>query len=88
VHHVRFGPQSDAPWEVVGSDDTTFTVETPAYGALVTSPVTVAGRITGVDENVRVAVRQLASEGRAIAGHPGWRGQLPVVDIGSFCRRI
>jgi hypothetical protein len=29
----------------------------------VTSPVTVAGRITGVDENVRVAVWQLSSEG-------------------------
>jgi hypothetical protein len=63
LHLVRFGPESEAPWEVVGSDDTTFTVETPAYGARVTSPVTLGGHITGVDENIRVAVRQLSSEG-------------------------
>jgi hypothetical protein len=55
---VRFGPESDAPWEVVNSDDTTFSLERPPYGATVTSPTTVGGHITGVDENIRVAIRQ------------------------------
>jgi hypothetical protein len=62
LHLVRYGPESDAPWEVVGSDDTTFSLEVPAYGAVVTSPVTVGGHITGVDENIRVTVRQLSSD--------------------------
>jgi hypothetical protein len=62
LHLVRFGTEADAPWEVVGSDDTTFSLEVPAYGSTVTSPLTVGGHITGVDENVRVAIRQLSSQ--------------------------
>jgi hypothetical protein len=58
---VRFGPESDAPWEVVNSDDTTFSLRSPAYGSTVTSPVTFGGYITGVDENIRVVVRQRSS---------------------------
>lgn len=58
---VRFGPESDAPWEVVNSDDTTFSLERPPYGSTITSPVTVGGHITGVDENIRVVVRQRSS---------------------------
>jgi len=61
LHLVRFGTDTDSPWEVVGSDDTTFTLDTPAYGSVVASPVTVGGHITGVDENIRVAVRQLST---------------------------
>ena len=49
---VRAGRQQ--PWEVVGSGDTTFTLEQPGYGSAVSSPTTVGGRITGVDENIRV----------------------------------
>ena len=49
-----FGPDADSPWEVVGSDDTTFSVEQPAYGSTVQSPMLVGGHITGVDENIRV----------------------------------
>lgn len=61
LHLVRFGADPDSPWEVVGSDDTTFTLDTPAYGSIAASPVTVGGQITGVDENIRVSVRQLSS---------------------------
>ena len=49
----------DAPWEVVGTDDTTFSLTEPAYGARMESPLAVGGRITGVDESIRVQVRQL-----------------------------
>jgi hypothetical protein len=62
LHLVRYGTEADAPWEVVGSDDATFSLEVPAYGSTVTSPLTVGGHITGVDENIRVAIRQLSSE--------------------------
>ncbi|MFJ8669821.1 hypothetical protein [Streptomyces sp. NPDC093600] len=62
IHLVRFGTGPDAPWEVVGTDDTTFSLTTPAYGSRVRSPLTVGGRITGVDESVRVEVRQPSSE--------------------------
>src|SRR5512132_4405194 len=58
---VRFGPDADSPWEVVGSDDTTFSLEQPAYGSTVQSPMLVGGHITGSDENIRVTVRSLAS---------------------------
>jgi hypothetical protein len=61
VHLVRFGPGDDAPWEVVGTRDTDLTLETPSYGSQVSSTVTVGGRITGVDENLRVQVRQASS---------------------------
>jgi hypothetical protein len=57
VHLVRWGTGADIPWEVVGTDDTTFTLNAPAYGTSVTSPITVGGRISGVDENIKVQVR-------------------------------
>ncbi|HZQ86470.1 MAG TPA: hypothetical protein VFA83_16600 [Acidimicrobiales bacterium] len=58
VHLARVGSGSDAPWEVVGTDDHDLTLTAPAYGASVTSPITVAGTITGVDESLHVQVRQ------------------------------
>ncbi len=61
VHLVRWGSGSSAPWEVVGTDDTSFAMTTPAYGAKASSPLAVGGSITGVDESIRVAVRQPAS---------------------------
>jgi hypothetical protein len=51
---MRMGPDRDAPWEVVGSEDTTLTVTSPRYGSTITSPVRVSGLITGVDESVSV----------------------------------
>jgi hypothetical protein len=64
VHLVRVGNGNDAPWEVVGDDQSAgFTLHTPNDAAAVSSPVRVAGTITGVDENIRVTVRQLSSNG-------------------------
>ena len=56
VHLVKIGTGSDAPWEVVGTRDTTLTLDQPAYGSAVASPMTVGGRITGVDERVVVTL--------------------------------
>jgi hypothetical protein len=58
LHLAKLGSGSDAPWEVVGTDDGDLTIATPSYGATATSPVTVGGLITGVDENLKVQVRQ------------------------------
>lgn len=60
VHLARIGTGDDAPWEVVGTRDTTLTLTEPRYGATISTPVTVGGRITGVDESIRVQVRQLS----------------------------
>lgn len=61
IHLVKFGTGKDAPWEVVGTDDTDLTLDVPAYGTTVTSPVKIGGRITGVDENLRAEVRTLGT---------------------------
>jgi hypothetical protein len=61
VHLVRFGPDPDAPWEVVGTRDTTLTLKTPRYGSPLSSPLTVGGTVTGVDESLQVHVRQQSS---------------------------
>ncbi|HVW34269.1 MAG TPA: hypothetical protein VHL53_17165, partial [Acidimicrobiia bacterium] len=61
VHLVRWGTGPDAPWEAVGTDDTTFSVTAPAYGAMGASPVRVGGRISGVDESIGVEVRSTTS---------------------------
>lgn len=55
---VRWGEGENAPWEVVGSIDDTLTLTSPEYGAEITSPVTVGGQITGVDESIDVQVRE------------------------------
>lgn len=74
LHLVRLGTGTDAPWEVVGTRDTLLTLTTPAYGGTVRSPVTAGGRITGVDESLRVQVRQL--------GRPDPLGQAGGVPAG------
>jgi hypothetical protein len=61
IHLMRFGAGADAPWEVVGTSDDDLSLETPDYGTTARSPLTVAGYITGVDENLRVQVRQASS---------------------------
>lgn len=61
IHLARFGTGPNAPWEVVGTDDTTFSLTNPAYGKLVSSPLVTGGRITGVDETIRIQVRQPSS---------------------------
>ena len=59
LHLARIGTGELAtrPWEVVGSDDTTLTLTTPRYGAVVGSPLVVGGRISGIDESLAVQVR-------------------------------
>ncbi len=68
IHLAKVGSAKDAPWEVGGTLDTTLTLTRPAYGAVVTSPVLVGGRITGVDENLIVQIR---TPGGAVAGSSG-----------------
>ena len=62
IHLVLFGSGTYAPWEVVGTDDRTFTVDSPAYGSTVPSPVTAGGTITGVDESIGVTVHTLSAQ--------------------------
>ncbi len=56
VHLVRWGSGAQAPWEGGGTDDPTLPVDRPVYGSTDTSPVTVGGVISGVDENIKVEV--------------------------------
>jgi hypothetical protein len=85
LHLIRIGSAADAPWEVVGTDDTDLSLTTPAYGGTGSSPLAVGGRITGVDENIRVEIRQ-RSTGAAVgrfccvaAGGSGsaWSARVP-----------
>jgi hypothetical protein len=69
LHLVKYGSGKYAPWEVVGTDDTTLTLDIPVYGGTATSPVRIGGKITGVDESLRAEVHRLG------AGGP----------VGSFC---
>jgi hypothetical protein len=63
VHLRRFGTGTTAPWEVVGTDDTSnFSLTTPRYGTTVKSPLPVGGAILGVDENIKVQVLELSSQ--------------------------
>jgi hypothetical protein len=59
IHLVKYerdiGDQY-APWEVVGTDDTTLGIETPSYRRPVETSVEVGGRIGGPDDNVRVSI--------------------------------
>ena len=63
IHLVLFGSGRYAPWEVVGTSDTTFTLDQPGYGSTVPSAVTAGGTITGVDESIRVTVHTLPAQG-------------------------
>jgi hypothetical protein len=63
VHLIPYGTGPSRPWEVVGTDDTDFTLDTPRYDATVSSPFQVGGRITGVDESITAHVQQLHANG-------------------------
>jgi hypothetical protein len=58
LHLARLGPAADAPWEVVGTEDTDLTLERPAYGSPVQPVVEVGGTISGVDESLHIQARQ------------------------------
>lgn len=64
VRLVRLGTGENAPWEVIGSGtDDSLTLTEPGYGATVSSPLRVAGLISGVDESIRVRVHAPAVQG-------------------------
>ena len=71
IHLVRYGNGANTPWEVVGTNDTTLTLDLPSYRSTVTSPVRTGGKITGVDENLWAEVHWLAA----------------AVPVGSYCCR-
>jgi hypothetical protein len=85
IHLARIGSGANRPWEVVGTRDETLSLTTPAYSASIASPVTVGGRITGVDENLRIQVRGTGETGvlGEVSGIPAggenqpWTAQLP-----------
>jgi len=77
LHLVRYGDAKDSPWEVVGSDDTTMTLEQPAYGSRVSSPMTVGGHITGVDENIVVSVLASQTDRATLARVPAGGDRSP-----------
>ncbi|TVT19725.1 hypothetical protein FNH05_34830 [Amycolatopsis rhizosphaerae] len=77
IHLAELGTGPDAPWEVVGTEDTTLTVTRPGYGTTVVSPVTVGGAITGVDESLRVQVREPRGPAGERGGVPAGGQQAP-----------
>jgi hypothetical protein len=74
VHLARYGDEN-APWEVVAASASDFSITEPKYGSTVNSPMVVFGRITGVDENITVAVRTINGDVDTIAPQPAG-GQL------------
>jgi hypothetical protein len=62
IRLARLGADLDAPWEVVGTRDGTLSITRPGEGSAASSPLTVGGRITGVDESIRVQIRQPSAE--------------------------
>jgi len=62
VKYERAVGEKYAPWEVVGTDDTTFSLETPTYASRVGNSFSVGGHITGVDENIHVWVLHTAGQ--------------------------
>ncbi|MBI4941795.1 MAG: hypothetical protein HY830_13710 [Actinobacteria bacterium] len=96
VHLLRFGTGADAPWEVVGTRDTVLSLTSPRYGSTVTSPMTVGGRITGVDESLVVAVRSLPDVDPLVETAPvpaggedtPWRIRVPVTAPDGAVRTI
>jgi hypothetical protein len=62
VRLVRYGSGNNAPWEVVGTDDTSLTLDTPAYGATVASPVKIAAAVEGVDEYLQAEAHALGAD--------------------------
>jgi hypothetical protein len=79
VHLIRYGAGENAPWVAVGTDDTLLTINSPAYGAAVTSPFGVGGLITGVDESLRIKVLATGSSTplAQVGGLPAGGTRLP-----------
>jgi hypothetical protein len=71
VHLVKIGSAGLGPWSVTHADSGNLSVSSPADGDLITSPITVTGRVPGVDESVhlRLMTDVVLAEGFAPAGH-------------------
>jgi hypothetical protein len=71
VHLVKVGGAGLGPWSVTHADSDNLSVSSPADGDDVTSPMTVTGRVPGVDESVhlRLMTDAVLAEGFAPAGH-------------------
>jgi len=63
VRYERYSGDMTAPWEVVGSEDTSLSLETPGYDSAVGPKFSAGGHITGVDENLHIWVRSLDGRG-------------------------
>jgi hypothetical protein len=80
---VRFGSGEQAPWVVTGTRDPA-AVATPGYGTTVRFPLEVAGRLSGVDETVRVTVtgpggaRLGAAGPLSLGGDQDWAVEVPL----------
>jgi hypothetical protein len=61
LHLARLGPAADAPWAVVGTEDTDLTLDRPAYGSPVQPVIEVGGTISGVDESLHIQARQASA---------------------------
>ena len=66
VQVEQVGRTTSGPWSVTGAASEDVGITAPEADAAVTSPLTVTGRVTGVDESVRVQL--LASSGTELAG--------------------
>lgn len=88
LHLARLGPAADAPWEVVGSEDTDLTLERPAYGSKAQPTTEVGGTISGVDESLHIQARQssrLVGEFCCVpAGgqQAPWSATVPITPVG------
>jgi hypothetical protein len=87
VAAVQLAQVSDAkgPWTVTGVLGADLTITSPRPGAAVSSPLSVTGRITGVDENVRLRLITATGKEIATAGAPAgsavpWQGTLAWAD--------
>lgn len=59
IHLQRVGSAVVAPWVVVGTEDDSLTLDSPAYGSTVVGQtISAGGKITGVDECIGVRVLQ------------------------------
>lgn len=82
VGRVELARYGDAgPWTVVRVGGTDLTLTTPAPGSRVRSPLQVSGRVTGVDENVRLDLVTRSGAVIATSGAPAgsevpWEGEL------------
>lgn len=79
AHLEQYG--SGGPWTVVGVGGTDLTITTPRAGQLVTSPLSVSGRITGVDEHVKLQLItfsgvEVATGGAQAGSAVPWQGSL------------